>query len=85
MCALLADTYQRALGKYSRKFNGPTSGRGSSPVATASRLLGELSNPTLDALDMGQHPLDIGVTRGSKVKRVSEDICVTPFMKMREK
>ena len=73
------------LGKYSRNFNGPSSGSGSAPVATVSRLLRELLSPTLDALAMGQHPLDVGVIRGSEVKRVGEDILVTAFMKMREK
>ena len=54
-------------------------------MTTANRLLRELPGPTLDALAMGQHPLNIGVIRGSKVERVGEDMLVTPFMKMREK
>ena len=54
-------------------------------MTTASRLLRELPSPTLYALAMGQHPLDIGVIRESEVTRVGEDILVTPFTKIREK
>ena len=72
-------------GKYSRHFNGPNSRSGSAPVATTSRFLCELLSTTLDALAMGKHPLNVGVIRGSKVKRVGMDIIVMPFMQMRDK
>ena len=71
--------------KYSRNFNGSNSGSGSAPVTTARRLLRELPSPTLGALAMGQHPMDIGVIKGSQLVRVGKDILVTQFMKLLEK
>ena len=72
-------------GNYSRNFNGLNSGSSSAPVATTSRLLHELQSQTLDVLAMGQHTLDVGVIRGSAVKRVGVNIIVTPSMKTRDK
>ena len=54
-------------------------------MATVNRLLRELLSPTLDALAMGEYPLNIAVIRGSEVKRVGVDIRVAPFMQTRDK
>ena len=71
-------------GKYSRNFNRPNSGSGSAPVTIDSRLMREFLSPTLDALATGKHSLNVGVIRGSEVKRVGADIIVTPSMQMRD-
>ena len=84
VCYWLIQTKGRS-GQYPRYFNGPNSGSGSAPVATASRLLRELLSLMLDALVMGKHPKNLGVIQRSKVIRVGEYILVTPCMRVREK
>ena len=72
-------------GLYSNYFNGPDSGSGSTPSATANSVLRELPKETLDGLAMEKSPESLGVMKGNIIERVGEDIYVTPAMRFREK
>ena len=61
-------------GQYSKYFNGPNSGSGSTYSATASMLLCELLKETLDGLAMGKSPDNQCVVKGTIIERVGEDI-----------
>ena len=67
-------------GKYPKYFNGPYSESGLTPSATASSVLRELPKDTLEGLAMGKNIDYFGVEKGTAIKRIGEDIYVTPAM-----